>query len=144
MGGRVELQGVDEYLADLRRRLGSASDRLEKKGLVKAGGIIQEEMRSRAPRSASPRQPAPKTQMWRTGQHAADGIKLSRLIRKEGQKYILIGIQPGDNSKYFYLKFFEFGTSKLSAEPWCEPSLHAKKGEALQALADEFRKGLEG
>lgn len=138
----IELQGVDQMLADIRRKLGAASHRLENSGLRKAGEPIAEEMRSRAPRSQSPRQPTPGSQSWRTGKHAADNIKLSRVFRKEGEKYILIGIQRGDNSKYFYLKFFEYGTSKMPARPWAEPSFHARKKEAFQTLIEEYRKGL--
>ncbi|UNC91694.1 HK97-gp10 family putative phage morphogenesis protein [Candidatus Contubernalis alkaliaceticus] len=141
-GGRIELHGVDELLADIRKHLGEGSVRLEREGLKKGSEIIADEMRSRAPRSRSPRQPTSGSQSWRTGKHAADNIKLSRVIRKDGQKYILTGIQPGDSSKYFYLKFFEFGSSKIEARPWCEPAFHAKKGQALTVLIEEFRKGL--
>lgn len=140
----IELQGVDQMLDDIRRKLGNASARLENRGLRKAGEPIAEEMRSRAPRSDTPRQakPSQPSQSWRTGLHGADNIKLSRIMRKDGQKYILIGIQRGDMSRYFYLKFFEFGTSKLDKQPWAEPAFHARKKEALQTLADEYRKGL--
>ena len=141
-GGRIELLGVDAMLNDLRRKIGSASERIERKGLKAAGTIIQEEMRARAPRSITPRQPAPGTQSWRTGQHAGDNIKLSNIIRKEGLKTVIIGIQRGDNSKYFYLKFFEFGRAGRAPRPWCAPAFEAKKYEAIHILAEEFRKGL--
>lgn len=139
----IELNGIDGLLAELRKRSASAVARVESRGLQAAGEVIREEMANRAPRSDEPRQPTKGTQSWRTGLHAAEhGIKVSRLIRKEGAKYVLIGIQKSDNSKYFYLKFFEWGTSKMPAQPWAEPSFHAKKKQALEALADELRKGL--
>ena len=35
---------------------------------------------------------------------------------------------------------FEFGTSQMSARPFIEPAFHARKGEALQILADDFER----
>lgn len=141
MAGFV-LEGADEFLETLNRKLGEASDRVVNNGLKKAGEIIKASMVSKAPKSDSPRQPAEGTQNWRTGGHAADGIKLSRIVRKDGEKYLLVGIQRGDNSKYFYLKFFEYGTSKMSARPWAYPAFYESKDAALAVLGEEFRKGL--
>lgn len=138
----IEFQGVDQMLAEVRKKLGDASERVASKGLKAAAEVIREEVSSRAPRSVTPRQPSGR-QTWRTGLHAADNIKLSRVTREDGMKVIRIGITRGDIHKYFYLKFHEFGTSKMPARPFVEPSFHARKGQALQVLADEFRKGLK-
>lgn len=138
----IELQGTDQMLAEVRKKLSNGAERVANKGLRAAAGVIREEVSSRAPRSATPRQPSGK-QTWRTGLHAADNIKLSRVTREDGMKVIRIGVTRGDIHKYFYLKFFEFGTSKMAARPFVEPAFHAKKKHAINVMADEFRKGLK-
>ncbi len=123
----IELQGVDDMLAEIRRRLGNASARLESKALRAAGEVIAEEERSLVNRSD------------RSGPHVQDDIYVTRVVRKEGRKYVLIRTSKKTNWR---LHFLEYGTSKMSARPFKEPAFHAKKGEALRILADEFRKGL--
>lgn len=123
----IELLGVDQMLADIRRKLGKASARLESKALRTAGEIIAEEERSRVEVSD------------RKSPHVREDIYVTRVIRKEGQKYILVRTSKRTSWR---LHFLEFGTSKMAARPFKEPAFHAKKREALQVLADEFRKGL--
>lgn len=137
----IELQGMETVLAEMRRRLGNASERVVNKGLRSGGEIIRQETSARAPRSDIPRKPGGK-QTWRTGKHAADNIKLSKITKEDGMRVIRIGIQRGDTHKYFYLKFFEFGTSKMPAKPFVEPAFHARKKDALLKMAEEFSKGL--
>ena len=41
-----------------------------------------------------------------------------------------------------YAEFLEFGTSKMSAQPFAFPAFKETKDEALRIMAAEFRKGL--
>lgn len=123
----IELQGVDQMLAEIRRRLGNGSTRLESKALRAAGEPIAEEMKSRVNVSDL------------NYVHLRDDIRVSRVIRKEGVKYVLIGSTKRTSWRGHFL---EWGTSKQPARPYVEPAFHARKGEALRILADEFRKGL--
>lgn len=128
----IELLGADQMLADIRRRLGNASARLESRALRKAGETIAEDMRDRVELSE---------RKYVRGRHLKVDIRVSRVVRREGRKYVLIG--PTKKTSW-RAHFLEFGTSKMSAKPFVEPAFHARKGEALQTLADEFRKGLRG
>lgn len=126
----IELQGVDQMLAELRRRLGNASGRLESRALRAAGEPMAEDMRNRVKMSE---------RQYKSGRHMKEDIRVSRVVRREGRKYVLIGPTKKTNWRAHFL---EFGTSQMSARPFIEPAFHARKGEALQILADEFRKGL--
>ncbi len=55
------------------------------------------------------------------------GLKVSGVRKKGGNKFVLAGIQKGDNSKIFYGKFLEFGTSKMKARPFMGPAYESKK-----------------
>ena len=123
----IELIGIDQMLADIRERLGNAAARLESKGLKVAGEIIAEEERRVVPVSD------------RSGPHVRDDIYVTKVIRKDGQKYVLVRTSKKTSWR---LHWIEFGTSEQPARPFKEPAFHAKKREALQVMADEFRKGL--
>lgn len=124
----IELQGIDQMLADIRQRLGNASARLESKALRAAGEIIAEEERSIVAVSD------------RTGPHIRDDIYVTKVIRKDGQKYVLVRTSSKTSWRVHWL---EYGTSNMTAQPFKEPAFHARKGQAIQILADEFRKGLK-
>lgn len=125
----IELIGIDELLMDIRRRLGNASVRAENKGLRKAGEIIAEGEREIVAVSDS------------RGPHIKDDIYVTRVTRKEGMKYVLVRQSKKTSWRGHFL---EFGTSKMNAQPYKEPAFRARRAQALQVMADEFREGLKG
>ena len=137
-----ELQGIEELNRKLKK-LNSQASRIENKALREAAKIILEEIVQRAPRSVEPRKPGKKgSQKWRTGKHAADTLKVGNVTTKNGNKSIKVGLLRGDKSKAFYLKFHEWGTSKMSARPFMDPAALDKKEEAKQKMAEILREGL--
>ncbi len=139
----VTFEGMDELLKKLQE-LGTKASRLENQALQAGAKVVQKNISQRAPRSSQPRQPkesAP-SQTWRTGQHAADHIRLSRVKNKDGIKTVEVGVQKGDNSHYFYLKFKEWGTSKMQAEPFMEPAAEESRSDVIEAMKDVLKAGL--
>lgn len=136
-----ELQGTEEIKAKLKK-LNAQSNRIENKALREGGKVILDEIKRRAPRSDVPRPPGGKTQRWRTGKHAADLLKVGNVRREKGGKIVRVGLLKGDTSKIFYLKFHEWGTSKMPARPFMEPAQQEKEQEALQAIRDALKEGL--
>lgn len=137
----MELNGIDQLLSRADT-MGRKGDSLQNKALKRAANVINDEIVANAPTSTMPRQPKPKTQMWRSGGHAKNLLKVSGIRSKGGEKFILAGIQKSDNSKAFYLKFKEFGSSKESAKPFMAPAYEAKKQEAIEVIKEELKKGL--
>ncbi|NFD96363.1 HK97 gp10 family phage protein [Clostridium botulinum] len=122
----MELDGLDELIRKVQD-MGKAGTRIENAALKKAGELIVEEAKNNVP--------------FRKGK-LKEGLKVSGVRKKNGNKFVLAGIQKGDNSKIFYGKFLEFGTSKMKARPFMGPAYESKKEEAKEVIKDELRKGL--
>lgn len=124
----IELQGVDAFLADIRRRLGAASAKVESKALREAGELIAQEERSIVAVSDQ-------------GPHIRDDIYVSRVARKDGMKYVLVRQSKKTSWRGHFL---EFGTSKMAAQPYKDPAFRARRSQAIQVLVDAFKGGLKG
>lgn len=140
------LDGLSE-LIDYFDKVGVDIAPTENKAIKAAAAVLQPEISRRAPKSSVPRQPGTRDK-WRTGEHMADNIYISRIRRKEGMKFVKVGPSIADNSPYFYGKFHEWGTenewgsTKLSASPFIQPSVQAKERAMVEAMKEELRKGL--
>jgi len=140
---KLELTGMDELIKQLYAIGERVAIRAENRALKEGAKVLQEEISRRAPRSAIPRQPSGR-QVWRTGQHAADNIEASGVrTDKYGVKFVLVGAGKGDNSPYFYLKFHEWGTTKMSAKPFMGPAIETKQGEVFDTMANVLREEIE-
>ena len=122
----IELQGMQELLDSLTA-LGKKGSRIENKALKAAAKPILDAAIANTP--------------VLSGAGKA-GLKISRVKTKGDTKTVLIGIGKGDISEIFYMKFLEFGTSKMSARPFLQPAYESKKSEAIRILKEEFQKGL--
>lgn len=107
--------------------MGKAGARVENEALKKAGEVILNEAKNNAPQ--------------KTGK-LKEGLKVSSVRKKNDNKYVLVGIQKGDNSNIFYGKFLEFGTSKMPAKPFMAPAYESKKEEVKEIIKEELRRGL--
>ena len=128
--GKVEILGIDEFLSEIRTRLGNGAQRLENKGLRAAGKPIADAQKDIVDRSR------------RSGPHIEDDIRVSGVRRDAmaGTRYVLIG---GTKLTKWRHHFLEFGTSRMPPEPFISGGFNAGKDEALSILIAEFRKGLE-
>lgn len=114
----------------LQKRLdemGRKGATLENKALIAGAEVINKEIIRNAPE--------------RTG-HAKKFLKVSKVSKEKGIKVVKVGISKGDNSEAFYLKFHEYGTSKMSARPFMRPAFEKKKKEALEATHRVIKEGL--
>jgi HK97 gp10 family phage protein len=128
MANTIELQGMDGLLAALREKLQAGADQVENQGMKAAGEVMAKSMQSKVNISDI------------NYKHLRDDIKVSRIVRKDGMKYVLIGPSRKTGWRGHFL---EYGTSKMSARPFAYPAFKETKGEALRIMAEEFRKGLE-
>nr|WP_269205805.1 HK97-gp10 family putative phage morphogenesis protein [Clostridium botulinum] len=122
----MELEGMDSLIRKLED-MGKAGTRVENKALKKAGQIIVDEAKNNV--------------AVRTGK-LKEGLKVSGVRKKGGHKFVLAGIQRGDNSKIFYGKFLEFGTSKMTSKPFMAPAYESKKDEAKEIIKQEIKNAI--
>lgn len=141
MDSGIELQGIEEFLKSLNS-MGEKTDSAIKKALESTGDKYKSDLIPKIPRSEIPRASNEKSQSWRSGEHAADHIKRSKVLGKDGSYYVLIGISRGDNSKWFYLKFIEYGTSNMPARaPFARTIVQGKgeyTGNIIRVLKEEL------
>lgn len=125
----IELKGVDQIL-DKLNQMGANITRLENKALKNAAQPVLED--------------AKVTNAFndRSGR-LRKRLKISSVKKKEGVKYILVGVDKSDNSKIFYGKFLEFGTSKISARPFLQPAYEKNKEEIQKTIAETLKEGLK-
>ncbi|APM39929.1 HK97-gp10 family putative phage morphogenesis protein [Clostridium kluyveri] len=123
----IELTGVDEILNKLQQ-MGTNISRLENKALKNAAEPVLEDAKANVP--------------VRTGK-LKKGLKITNVKKEEGVKYILVGVDRGDNSEIFYGKFIEFGTSKMSARPFLQPAYEKNKDNIQKTIANTLKEGLK-
>ena len=143
MGADLEFKGFEELTAKLVEK-GKNISRIENKALKESAKVLLDEIKRRAPRSQNLRKnPKSGKHTWRTGEHAADNISISRVnTDKYGNKNVFVGVEKGDTSPYFYMKFLEWGTSTIMATPFVLPAKEAKKAEVFKKQEEVLRKEL--
>ena len=116
----IELLGMDELLARLART-NTNVDVVREKALKKGAGIIRDEIEARTP--------------VRTG-NLKDNIIIGEVKGQGSKQYVDVGPSKGQG---FYGKYLEFGTVKMAARPFIEPSFLAKRKEAMMVMAEVVR-----
>jgi len=118
-----DINKLQKRLDEIRRK----GTTLENKALVAGAKVINDEILNNAPRA--------------TG-FSSKYLKLHPVRKVKGIKVVKIGIGREDNSWAFYLKFHEYGTSKMVARPFMRPAFERKRKEAFEKTHEVIRKGL--
>lgn len=148
----LEVKGMEEIFSKIQE-LGKKANKSVNKAILKGAEPILKDAVENAPE--------------RTGK-GKQGLKISRPKTKGGKKYVLIGIDKGDISEIYYMKFHEFGASPhaisakgkvlggilkstknspiyhpgIRAKPFLQPAFEKNKRKAQEIIAQELRKGL--
>lgn len=120
----LEVKGLKEIL-DKVREMGRLDSKIENAIITKAAEPILKEAVENAPEKSG------KGKM---------GLKISRPKSANGTKYVLVGIDRGDISEIFYMKFHEFGTSKIPARPFLGPAYERNKDKAVEIIREELKR----
>lgn len=96
--------------------LGRNVKTIENAALKKGAGVVKDALEVESPASTSPKRPSPK-ESWRTGKHAKDEVLVGKVKTRNGIKSISVGWDRDDNSPHFYMKFQNWGTSKMPHPP---------------------------
>lgn len=127
---KIELEGMQE-LIDKVNKLGSRGMQIKKTALEKSAAMVKDSMENKVPRSDSNKK------------HMADNIQVSEIETANGVDFIQIGPNKGDNSEFFYSKFTEWGTSKISAVHWAENSVLENRKKIDETIKTELQRGLD-
>lgn len=125
----IELTGVDEILNKLQQ-ISTNVGKLENKALKNAAEPVLED--------------AKETNAFKDKSgKLRKGLKITNVKKKEGMKYILVGVDRADNTEIFYGKFIEFGTSKMPARPFLQPAYEKNVQNIKRTIADTLKEGLK-
>lgn len=118
-------------IEDLQKKLedmGRKGSTLENKALIEGAEVINKEIVANAP--------------VRTG-NAKKHLTISKVKKEKGIKVVKVGVNKEDNSEAFYLKFYEYGTSRGQvARPFMRPAFERKRKEALEKTHQVIKEGL--
>ena len=133
------VEGVDEFLDNLRKIKNNANE-AGKRAIVAGAEVIRKAASEKCPRGSSAASLAKK---YSKGQHLADNIIISPVKVENGEGFVEVGPQRGDNNDFFYGKMIEFGTIYMDAQPFVEPAVIEKREEALETMANVLREAIE-
>jgi HK97 gp10 family phage protein len=125
---KLEVEGLDELLAKLEF-MGKEGVSIEDSALVNAVQPILTDMKNTS---------AFKDE---TGE-LRKNLKISKAKKNKYGKYVTVGIDKGDNSKIFYAKFIEWGTSKKPPRAFMQPALIKNKGQVMENFKKEILKSI--
>jgi len=128
----IDLSGMSELLNRLQA-VGGNVKQAEEKALKKGAEVIRQAISDSAPTGTK----NPQTWQYKAGkkyavEHLKDNIILSKILGSGVRRYINVGPE----GHFFYARFFEFGTVKMSAKPFMEPAFLAKRQETKDAMKE--------
>lgn len=138
---KLEIKGMEQLKRRLKA-LGKEAAPAGGKALLAGAQIIAEEARRTAPRGNRSYKRSKKNS-WRTGGHMADNILATQAqttgtILRAGVT-VAGGLQSGP---YFYIRFLEFGTRRISARRFVQHAAEAKENEALTKVEQTLKEEL--
>jgi HK97 gp10 family phage protein len=130
MASGIELEGMDGLIEKLQT-MDTKADLIINDALNAGAKIILNGVIPKIPRSNL------------TKEHAADHIQISKVKKQDGVPYVLVGPNKGDTSKFFYLKFLEWGTVKMAARAPFGRTIAEEKDNVRNAMVKTLKEGLE-
>jgi HK97 gp10 family phage protein len=122
----MTLVGMEEILNRLKE-LGQRAAPAENQALYAGAKIVRDNARQRAPRSAMAKE------------HLTDNIVISAHKQDENGKYV----EVGPTAPFFYGKFLEYGTSKMTARPFMGPAQAESRKQVLETIRQTLKAGLD-
>jgi len=131
VASRVTVEGLEE-IQEALAKMGAGKNAIVDKALKKGVEIVKDEMSRRAPRGEG-------MGGYKGTGHLKDNIAVSNIEDESGVRAIYAGVKKGDNSNWFYAKFLEWGTVKMKAQPFMQPSYNSKKNKAFKLICDSIK-----
>lgn len=129
MNADIDFSSIENFQKKLEE-MGRKGSSIENKALLAGAEIINKEIVKNAP------------ERKKGSQHSKEKLTISKVKSEKGIKVVKVGVQKDDNSEAFYLKFYEYGTSKQIARPFMRPAFEKKKKEALNKTHEVIKEGL--
>lgn len=131
MSFQVDYSCIDT-LQDKLKEMGNKGSRIENEALLAGAKIINAEIIANAP-----------VRKKGKSQNSKQYLKVAEVSKSKGIKVVKIGVSKEDNTQAFYLKFYEYGTSRGQiARPFMRPAFERKRKEAFEKTHEVIKRGL--
>lgn len=115
----IKFEGLDELIKEVESIASETEiEKTNAKILKECGKKAQATVKTKMPVSNDPMNSGRVGS--RTGSHSKDNVPLSGVKKKNGYQSVIVGWDKSDNSPYFYVKFTEWGTSKMRPQAYME------------------------
>lgn len=133
----IKFEGLEELIKEVESVASeSIIEKTNANILKECGKKAQRTAKSKMPKSNDPMKSGRKGS--RTGKHSGDNVPLSGVKNKNGYQSIVAGWEKSDNSPYFYVKFIEWGTSKIKPKAFMERSKQELEGYFSKVAQNEY------
>jgi len=127
MGATMEFDGLGTLLDDLNRMSGETEKIIDDALQAGAKPILNDAKNTRAFKDVSG--------------DLRKSLSVSKAKKtKAGNKYVLVGTL---DSKVFYGRMVEFGTSRANARPFLRPAFERNKAEATEIIIKHLKEAIE-
>ena len=134
---QIKFEGLEELIKEVESIASEGQiEKANAKILKECGKKAQSSAKSKMPRSNDPMMSGRKGS--RTGQHSAENVPLSGVKKKNGYQSIIVGWDKSDNSPYFYVKFTEWGTTKMKPQAYMERTRQELEGYFSKIAETEY------
>lgn len=123
----IELKGVKEII-DKLQQIGANVGKLENQALKNAAEPVLQDAKANVPVDTGKLQ---------------EHLDIGAVKKKDGIKYIDIGVTKNDYKKMFYGKFVEFGTTQHAARPFLGPAIEKNKTVVENIIAQTLKEGIK-
>jgi HK97 gp10 family phage protein len=132
----VKITGAAELYEALERAPHEIAKKIIREGLKRAAGLWREEMVARVARGWHHWKNQPGVQEWG---FLSEHIGMKATVRGDELEG---SCQVGPVKKGFWSSFLEFGTSRMSAQPFIRQSFEARKEDVLEEFIKTCREKL--
>ena len=116
---QIKLEGMEELINKIKEvTTGREFEECNKNIIKKTQELAKNKMKSKVPQSLDNSMSGKKG--YRPGGHSKDNIPISKIKNKKGYFYGTVGWETDDTSEYFYVKFVNYGTTKMKPKPFIQ------------------------
>ncbi|MDP4146119.1 MAG: hypothetical protein Q8936_16785 [Bacillota bacterium] len=134
---KIQLEGMEDILNKVKElSTGREFEECNKGIIKKTQQLAKDKMRPRVPNSLDNSMSGRKG--YRPNGHAKDNIPVSKIKNKKGYFYGSVGWETGDTSEYFYIKFVNYGTSKMKPKAFIQQTYDEIEKPLDQIAIEEY------
>lgn len=138
----LDFSGLEEQLKTLEAVASDKEMKAANRRVVeRSTPIVKEAMQKHIPVSANNAKSG--KEGYRPGGHAKENVPISRISTHGTQAWAEVGWTLGDSSEYFYMKFVEWGTWKMTPRDFIEVAIRETEAQIVEIAKDEYERLLK-